>query len=467
MDGDERQIRDSHLESDSCAISFRERRWNDSHLQLSPGSSARYPPLMGRNVVGQGAPDRSFAGLMDHLTGFSRESASGADADSDFGATFRRNSKPDSEFIDGSLTNPSNGSRAMLPVTERKPGRAASRPDATALSYEKALQIHGRRRSPPPPPVARTTPTAQGQKAAASTREDAVASARKAAAPSKAVAGRLNTAAAPPKAGASSARSGERSDLRSHGSTKPPGTPPIQAGAGSHQAPAAPYVGAKANLAPGVQRKKTAGASSIAEPGDKTARRAPAHAGKARDTSKSRGSGKLPGKAHREVRKKTAAETFRSEPSRDRAAQFETLPKQIRPLESAIEVMESPSPKNQLELLQPFGPLDQRRTIVSVRLTEGEFACLRERAEESGISVSAYMRSCVVDADQLRAQVKRALAEMRSLSAPDSSEPGMVLSAAGHRTGEDSGWNAQGWFRLVLRPLVFLFGPLFPARRSA
>src|SRR5579859_5812213 len=58
--------------------------------------------------------------------------------------------------------------------------------------------------------------------------------------------------------------------------------------------------------------------------------------------------------------------------------------------------------------------LEQRRTIVSVRLSSLESERLRLRAAESGISVSAYMRSCVLDADHLRAQVKRALEEMRA-----------------------------------------------------
>jgi hypothetical protein len=121
----------------------------------------------------------------------------------------------------------------------------------------------------------------------------------------------------------------------------------------------------------------------------------------------------------------------------------------------------------QLELLDPLSQLDQRRTIVSVRLTEGEFACLRDRAEESGISVSAYMRSCVVDAEQLRAQVKHALAEMRSLSAPPATGQIPALTVSGRGRENSGAWSSPGWFRLVMRPLTFLFGPLFPARRSA
>jgi hypothetical protein len=415
---------------------------------------------MGRNVVAHGTPDRSFAGLLDHLTGFSREGASGSDVGSEFGAIFRRTSKPDSEFMDGSLTNPRNSAPAMLPVTERKPGRAAPRTEATALSYEKALQIHGRRRSPPPPPVAGIAPATQSQQAAAPNREDTGAGARKVAPLAKAVADRLRVDAAP-------ARSGVGSDLHSPRSTKPPVASATQVKAGNRQAPATPYIGAKAKFAPGVERKKAAGTSSVAAPSEKSAPRVPARAGEASGASKSRRKGKPPGKVHREVGEKAAAEMLRPEPSDDRAAQLDTLPRQIHPLKPIIEVMESAPPGNQLELLQAIGQLDQRRTIVSVRLTEREFACLRDRAEESGISVSAYMRSCVVDADQLRAQVKRALAEMRSLSAPDSSKPGLALAAAGHRTGGQSGWSAQGWFRKALRPLTFLFGPLFSVRRSA
>ena len=45
-----------------------------------------------------------------------------------------------------------------------------------------------------------------------------------------------------------------------------------------------------------------------------------------------------------------------------------------------------------------------KQTILSVRLSEWEMEQLRERAEESGVSVSAYMRSCVLEAEHLRAQ---------------------------------------------------------------
>ena len=59
--------------------------------------------------------------------------------------------------------------------------------------------------------------------------------------------------------------------------------------------------------------------------------------------------------------------------------------------------------RNDLQLEQIL-LLDQRTATVSVRLTDIEFLRLKERAGESGISVSAYMRSCILDADELRAQ---------------------------------------------------------------
>ena len=81
-------------------------------------------------------------------------------------------------------------------------------------------------------------------------------------------------------------------------------------------------------------------------------------------------------------------------------------------------------PYQEPEQLEDFEQLDEaeelrlehRTSTISVRLNEAEFATLRLRAMESGISVSAYMRSCVLEAEQLRAQVKQALHVMRTAS---------------------------------------------------
>jgi hypothetical protein len=56
---------------------------------------------------------------------------------------------------------------------------------------------------------------------------------------------------------------------------------------------------------------------------------------------------------------------------------------------------------------------ERRAASVTIRLSIAECARLRQRAAEAGLTVSAYLRSCVLEADALRAQVKQALAEMR------------------------------------------------------
>lgn len=111
--------------------------------------------------------------------------------------------------------------------------------------------------------------------------------------------------------------------------------------------------------------------------------------------------------------------------------------------------------------LQADLQLDQRRATVSVRLTDVEFLRLKDRASESGISVSAYMRSCILDADQLRSQVKQALAQMRALSA----NPEPSLHAALPLSKERN--NGRQWFQLLLRSATFVMGSWFRFGRSA
>jgi hypothetical protein len=55
-----------------------------------------------------------------------------------------------------------------------------------------------------------------------------------------------------------------------------------------------------------------------------------------------------------------------------------------------------------------------RTESVTIRLSHGESEMLRQRAAEVGLTVSAYVRSCMLEADTLRAQVKEALAEMKT-----------------------------------------------------
>lgn len=56
----------------------------------------------------------------------------------------------------------------------------------------------------------------------------------------------------------------------------------------------------------------------------------------------------------------------------------------------------------------------RKRSSVTIRLTRTERDQLHARAEEAGMTISAYLRSCVFEAEALRAQVKEALSEMRA-----------------------------------------------------
>ena len=55
-----------------------------------------------------------------------------------------------------------------------------------------------------------------------------------------------------------------------------------------------------------------------------------------------------------------------------------------------------------------------RAIIVTLRLSHAESAKLHERAAEAGLTVSAYIRSCVFEVEALRTQVREALAQLRS-----------------------------------------------------
>ena len=54
---------------------------------------------------------------------------------------------------------------------------------------------------------------------------------------------------------------------------------------------------------------------------------------------------------------------------------------------------------------------------ITIRLSKAECMQLRQRAAEAGLTISAYLRSCTVEAESLRAQVKETLAQLRAENA--------------------------------------------------
>lgn len=70
---------------------------------------------------------------------------------------------------------------------------------------------------------------------------------------------------------------------------------------------------------------------------------------------------------------------------------------------AAARTPEPPLPKGKL-----------KTASITIRMSEDECAQLRHRAEEAGMTISSYLRSCTFEAESLRAQVKEAMAELRA-----------------------------------------------------
>jgi hypothetical protein len=60
---------------------------------------------------------------------------------------------------------------------------------------------------------------------------------------------------------------------------------------------------------------------------------------------------------------------------------------------------------------------DRKAASITIRLSQAECAQVRQRASDAGLTVSAYLRSCVLEAESLRKQVKEALTQLRPSSA--------------------------------------------------
>jgi len=70
----------------------------------------------------------------------------------------------------------------------------------------------------------------------------------------------------------------------------------------------------------------------------------------------------------------------------------------------------------------PASATKTRKTAsITIRLTDAEQAQLHERAAAAQLSISAYLRSCIFEAESLRAQVKEALSQIRANAQADPS----------------------------------------------
>lgn len=61
---------------------------------------------------------------------------------------------------------------------------------------------------------------------------------------------------------------------------------------------------------------------------------------------------------------------------------------------------------------------DLKCASITIRLSQTECVQLRLRANEAGMTVSAYLRSCAFEVESLRAMVKQTMAQLRTANAP-------------------------------------------------
>ena len=91
-------------------------------------------------------------------------------------------------------------------------------------------------------------------------------------------------------------------------------------------------------------------------------------------------------------------------------------------------------------------PSDQkvrRAASITIRVSEAEQAQLHERAAEAKLSVSAYLRSCIFEAEALRSQVKEALSQMQSAGSEKPQAPGEPETSPHRRFRLFSRWSRR------------------------
>jgi len=81
-------------------------------------------------------------------------------------------------------------------------------------------------------------------------------------------------------------------------------------------------------------------------------------------------------------------------------------------------------------------PRPLKTASITIRISETESAHLRRRAAEAGMTVSAYLRSCTLEVESLRSQVKETLAQMRA--------------SAVEQTDDQRKNNQTGWFTKIV-----------------
>lgn len=345
---------------------------------------------MNRVVPSQDSTPESFARLLKRLTRSPGSPSPVLDPVADEFAVSVSISREGAATLNGSPK------RATAPVRVRKPTEGRMPSEASEISYEQALRIHARPRAAEVPALT-APPSADKGTAPRPTKESRAQTEAKALSALRQVRDRAaanrgepsKTAAAPGNPGRA---------------VPSPGASSVDTNAERNAAPRAR-----------AQRVKSGSprARSGTEPGQTPPRAAAGQPLYARSGRKAMQTSAAEGRLHASPSSAAAPSTAGKAPASSRRRQGLRAEADLSDLEMAPS-RTTPSNTLGLEVASHPPALAQRQSIVSIRLNTIEAEQLRQRAAESGISVSAYMRSCVLEAEHLRSQVKQALAELRA-----------------------------------------------------
>jgi len=101
------------------------------------------------------------------------------------------------------------------------------------------------------------------------------------------------------------------------------------------------------------------------------------------------------------------------DPHTPRAGTGEPASSAAAPGPERLTIFEFPRP----QVSATLPAKDVKCASITIRMSAAECMQLRSRAAESGMTISAYLRSCTLEVESLRTQVKEALAQMQAAPA--------------------------------------------------
>jgi hypothetical protein len=113
----------------------------------------------------------------------------------------------------------------------------------------------------------------------------------------------------------------------------------------------------------------------------------------------------------------------RYKPEPEPPAQLSSLPAQ--PSSPFVTELDSPASGSLFSTAarEPQPPAtglgDPKSASITIRMSQAECTQLKQRAAQAGMTISAYLRSCTVEAETLRGQVKQALSQLRAAASAD------------------------------------------------